>query len=57
MSDKEIRIILAVAVIATAFLLGICFGKATAIHNCYMVMENTECYVLNFNGTEHIYLK
>ena len=55
--ERDIRIVLAVAVIATAFILGICFGKATAIHNCYMVTENTDSYVLNFNGTEHLYLK
>jgi len=55
--EKEIRVIIATAVIAMAFILGILFGKATAIHNCYMVTENAETYVLNFNGTEHLYLK
>ena len=55
--EYDIKVILAVAVIATAFILGICFGKAAAIHNCYMVTENADSYVLNFNGTEHIYLK
>ena len=55
--ERDIRIIIAIAVIAMAFILGICFGKSTAIHNCYMVYENTDSYVLNFNGTEHIYLR
>ena len=55
--ERDIRIIVAVAVIATAFILGILFGKITAIHNCYMVTENADSYVLNFNGTEHLYLK
>lgn len=56
-NEREVRIVLATAVIATAFILGICFGKYTAIHNCYMVTENTDTYVLNFNGTEHLYLR
>lgn len=55
--EREIKIILATAVIIMSFALGIAFGKATAIHNCYMVMENQDTYVLNFNGTEHLYLK
>ena len=55
--EREIRVIIAVAIIATAFILGIIFGKVTAIHNCYMVEENADSYVLNFNGTEHLYLK
>lgn len=54
---KEIFYIIATAVIAMAFILGIWFGKTTAIHNCYMVTENESSYVLNFNGTEHLYLK
>ena len=55
--ERDIRIIVAVAIIAIAFVLGIAFGKAAAIHNCYMVQENESSYVLNFNGTEHIYLR
>lgn len=55
--ERDIRIIIAIAVIAMAFILGIAFGKSTAIHNCYMVSENNDSYVLNFNGTEHLYLK
>ena len=55
--ERDIRIIVAVAVVATAFILGILFGKITAIHNCYMVTENADSYVLNFNGNEHLYLK
>lgn len=55
--ERDIRIILAVAVLFTAFIMGIMFGKAAAIHNCYMVTENADSYVLNFNGTEHLYLK
>ena len=55
--EREIKIIIATAVIAIAFILGIIFGKCTAIHNCYMVSENAETYVLNFNGTEHLYLR
>ena len=56
-NELDIRIIIATAIIATAFILGICLGKSTAIHNCYMVSENADTYVLNFNGTEHLYLK
>lgn len=55
--EREIKIILATAVIAMAFILGICFGKSSAIHNCHLVQENEYSYVLNFNGTEHLYLK
>ena len=55
--EREIKIIIATAVIAMAFILGIIFGKWAAINNCYMVSENTDTYVLNFNGTEHLYLK
>ena len=54
---KEIFCIIATAVIAMAFILGIWYGKSTAIHNCYLVTENESSYVLNFNGTEHLYLK
>ena len=56
-NELDIRIILAVTIIATAFILGIIFGKWAAINNCYMVSENADTYVLNFNGTEHLYLK
>lgn len=55
--ERDIKIILAVAIIATIFVLGVLFGKATAIHNCYLVEQNEDSYVLNFNGTEHLYLK
>lgn len=54
---KEIVFIFLFAIVATAFILGIWIGKETAIHHCYMVMENEDTYVLNFNGTEHLYLK
>jgi len=54
---KELFCIIATAVIAMAFLLGILFGKYTAIHNCYMTQENECSYTLNFNGTEHLYLR
>lgn len=54
---REIVLIFLVAIIATAFVFGIWIGKETAIHNCYMVTENADTYVLNFNGTEHLYLK
>ena len=56
-NERDIRITIAIAVIAMAFILGILFGQATSIHNCYMVTENEDTYVLNFNGTEHLYLK
>lgn len=56
-NERDIRITLAIAVIAMAFILGILFGKWTSVHNCYMVTENEDSYVLNFNGTEHLYLK
>jgi len=55
--EKEIKIIICTAIIGFVFALGIWYGKTTAIHNCYMVTENAETYVLNFNGTEHLYLK
>ena len=55
--ERDIRIILAIAIIAMAFILGICFGKWSAIHNCYMTQENECSYTLNFNGTEHLYLR
>ena len=56
-NELDIRIIIATAIIATAFILGICFGKYTAIHNCHIVQENEYSYTLNFNGTEHLYLR
>ena len=56
-NEREIRVTIAIAIIAMAFLLGIIAGKAAAIHNCYLVTENADSYVLNFNGTEHLYLK
>lgn len=55
--ERDIMMILIIAVLGTVFALGIWFGKTTAIHNCYMVTENQDSYVLNFNGTEHLYLK
>ena len=55
--ERDIRIIITFAVLATVFVLGIAFGKWSAIHNCYMSQENECSYVLNFNGTEHLYLK
>ena len=55
--ERDIKIIIAFAVIMTAFILGICFGKWSSVHNCYMVTENEDSYVLNFNGTEHLYLR
>jgi len=55
--ERDIRIIIATAVIAMAFLLGIWMGKTTTIHNCYMTQENQYSYTLNFNGVEHLYLK
>ena len=55
--ELEIKITLIVAIAALCLIIGIWFGKATAIHNCYMVSENDTTYVLNFNGTEHLYLK
>ena len=54
---KELAIIFIVAMLATAFVLGIEFGKQTAIRNCYLVTETETSYVLNFNGTEHLYLR
>lgn len=56
-NELDIKIIIATAVIATAFILGIWFGKSAAIHNCYLVQENEYSYTLNFNGTEHLYLR
>lgn len=56
-NELDIKIIIATAVIAMAFILGIWFGKWAAIHNCHMVTENADTYVLNFNGTEHLYLR
>jgi len=56
-NELEIKIIIITAVLCFVFALGIWFGKATAIHNCYLVSENQDSYVLNFNGTEHLYLK
>lgn len=55
--ERDIYTILVVAVLGIVFALGIWYGKSTAIHNCYMVTENNDSYVLNFNGTEHLYLK
>jgi len=55
--ERDILAILVVAVLGIVFALGIWYGKSTAIHNCYMVQENDDTYVLNFNGTEHLYLK
>lgn len=55
--ERDIRIIICTAIIGLVFALGIWYGKSTAIHNCYMVSENQDSYVLNFNGTEHLYLK
>ena len=55
--ERDILAILVVAVLGIVFALGIWYGKSTAIHNCYMVTENADSYVLNFNGTEHLYLK
>lgn len=55
--ERDIRIIICTAIISIVFALGIWYGKATAIHNCFMVTENADSYVLNFNGTEHLYLK
>lgn len=54
---KEIVFIFLFAVVATAFILGIWIGKETAIHNCRLVNETETQYVLNFSGTEHLYLK
>ena len=54
---KEFLAIFLVGIICMAFVMGVWFGKVTAIHNCYMVSENADTYVLNFNGTEHLYLK
>ena len=56
-NDREITIILITAILGIVFALGIWYGKATAIHNCYMVKDGEYSYVLNFNGTEHLYLK
>ena len=56
-NERDIKVMILVAIIAFAFIAGICFGKATAIHNCYLVDQNESSYVLNFNGTEHLYLK
>ena len=56
-NERDIRITIALGIIALAFVLGLVFGKYTAIHNCYMVEQNADSYVLNFNGTEHLYLK
>ena len=55
--ERDILAILVIAVLGIVFALGIWYGKSTAIHNCYMVTENNDSYVLNFNGTEHLYLK
>ena len=55
--EFEIRAIIVVAILGVVFALGIWYGKSTAIHNCYLVSENESSYVLNFNGTEHLYLK
>lgn len=55
--ERDIYTILVVAVLGIVFALGIWYGKNTAIHNCYMVQENESSYTLNFNGTEHLYLK
>ena len=55
--ERDIRAILAVAIIAMAFILGICFGKWSAIHNAYISQENEYSYTINFNGTEHLYLR
>ena len=55
--ERDIYTILVVAVLGLVFALGIWYGKSTAIHNCYMVQENESSYTLNFNGTEHLYLK
>lgn len=55
--ERDIRMIMVVAILGTVFALGIWYGKSTAIHNCYLVSENESSYVLNFNGTEHLYLR
>lgn len=57
MNEREMRKLVLVIVAALFLSLGVLFGKTTAIHNCYMVSENDTTYVLNFNGTEHLYLK
>lgn len=57
MNEREIRKLVLVIVAALFLSIGVLFGKTTAIHNCYMVSENDSTYVLNFNGTEHLYLK
>ena len=54
---REIIIVFLFAIIATAFVAGIYVGKESAIHNCRLVNETETQYVLNFNGTEHLYLK
>lgn len=54
---KELCLIFIFAMIATAFVLGIWIGKETAIHNCRLVSETETQYILNFNGTEHLYLR
>ena len=54
---RDMKIVICIAVLAVVFALGIWYGKSTAIHNCYMVSENADTYVLNFNGTEHLYLR
>ena len=55
--ERDVLILFVVAILGTVFALGIWYGKSTAIHNCYLVSENESSYVLNFNGTEHLYLK
>lgn len=57
MNNKEMQRIVIVAFASLFLVLGILIGKASTIHNCYMVSENESTYVLNFNGTEHLYLK
>ena len=54
---REIIIVFLFAIIATAFVAGIYVGKESAIHNCRLVNETETQYVLNFSGTEHLYLK
>lgn len=55
--ERDIRMIVTIAILGTVFALGIWYGKSTAIHNCYLVSENESSYTLNFNGTEHLYLR
>ena len=56
-NERDIRIIIATAIIAMAFVLGFASGKGVAIKDARLVEENASSYVLSFGESEHLYLR